>query len=335
MQTDKEVYFNQLSKGELSLSTINLILDHIKKQGLHISPIPPDLVKKNLYGEKITEYLTRLQLYVIGGNPSWEGLLVGFPGKKEELLTKSVGTPYLRKILYPILDLHHRLLHTYPDKRLPCIYFIGDRFTDVFLRKFELLKEVVPNIIVITHDIYECAMNKSLPPKTKKDQRKESWTQMKLSQMMYSKEGLIIPTKARNTTAKFLSYEVPCNEGTENPERLDILGYDEADHGLIAFELKGPGANRVELENLFLQGLEHRNWIEKNKMAVKLLFDGGPRGKRINTRKRVRLMLGFYGEKVPNIFNELRDQAQRDPYTKIDFVKILPKDDKIRISLFE
>jgi hypothetical protein len=189
---------------------------------------------------------------------------------------------------------------------------------------------------VLTHDIYECSKNKHQPPITNKDQRAEAWTQVKLSQKTDSKEGLIIPTKTKNITAKFLSSEIPCNEGTENPERLDILGYDESGHGLIAFELKGPLADRVELENLFLQGLEHRNWIEKNKMAVKLLFDDGPRGKKINTRKRVRLMLGFYGETVPHIFHELRDQAKRrDRHTEIDFVKISPVDGEIRLSLLE
>ena len=293
MQTDREKYFNLLTTNSLSKTTINSVLDHITSLGLSITEIPPSPIKKNEYGEKITDYLTRLHLFVIEGNPSWEGLLVGFPGNVQELSTKSVGTPYLRMILYPILDLHHRLLGIYPEKRFPCIYFVGERFTDVFLRKFELLKEVVPNIIILTHDIFECSKNKSLPPKTKKSERNESWTQMKISQMMNSKEGLIIPTKKKDFKIKFLSSEVPCNEGTENPERLDILGYDESDHSLVAFELKGLVANRVEIENVFLQGIEHRNWLEKNKMAMKLLFDRGPKGKRINTRKRVRLLLGF------------------------------------------
>ena len=92
-----------------------------------------------------------------------------------ELSTISVGTPYLRKILYPILDLHHRL-QTQSGKRYPCIYFVSERFSDVFLRKFELLKEVIPHIIVLTHDIYECSKNKSIPPRTYKDQRTEAWT---------------------------------------------------------------------------------------------------------------------------------------------------------------
>jgi len=159
---------------------------------------------------------------------------------------------------------------------------------------------------------------------------------MKISQMMNSKEGLIFPTKTKNLSIKFLSSEVPCNEGTDNPERLDILGYDESDHGLIAFELKGRVANRVEIENVFLQGIEHRNWVEKNKMAMKLLFDRGPKGKRINTKKRVRLILGFYGENVPHIFNELRKESKRrDSYTEIDFVRITNNDDEISLSLFE
>jgi len=336
MQTDKEIYFKLLTTRSLSSTTINSVIEHITSLGLRKTEVPPSLIKKNEYGEKITDYLTRLHLSVIEGNPSWEGLLVGFPGNVKELSTKSVGTPYLRMILYPVLDLHHRLLGIYPEKRLPCIYFVGERFTDVFLRKFELLKEVVPNIIVITHDIYECSKNKTLPPITRETKRKESWTQMKISQRMNSKEGLVIPTKKKDLSIKFLSSEVPCNEGTENPERLDILGYDQSDHSLIALELKGQSANRVELENLFLQGIEHRNWVEKNKMVVKLLFDGGPKGRRINTRKRVRLLLGFYGEKVPHIFEELRDESKRrDPYTEIDFVRISNKDDGIILSHFE
>jgi hypothetical protein len=107
MQTDKEIYFKLLTTGSLSKTTINSVLDHITCLDLNIAEVPPSLIKKNEYGEKITDHLTRLHLSVIEGNPSWEGLLVGFPGNVMELSTKSVGTPYLRMILYPILDLHH------------------------------------------------------------------------------------------------------------------------------------------------------------------------------------------------------------------------------------
>jgi hypothetical protein len=78
------------------------------------------------------------------------------------------------------------------------------------------------------------------------------------------------------------------------------------------------------------------NWIEKNKMALKLLFDGDPRGKRINTRKRVRLLLGFYGDKVPHIFTELRNESKRrDAYAEIDFVRLSNENDKVQLSWFE
>jgi len=334
MDTDNGKYFKLLSKGELSTDTINLIHDHIRNQGLEVKPIDPIIYRKKEYGEKITEQLTRLNLTFVEGNPSWEGLIVGFPGKIGELSTKSVGTPYLRMILYPILDLHHRLQNEL-GKKLPCIYFIGVRFSDVFLRKFFLLNDVVPHIIVLTNDIYQCSKNKVLPRVTEKPDS-ESWTQMKLSQRMDSQEGLTIPLETKEIRIKFLSSEVPCSEGTEYPERLDILGYDASDHALVAFELKGLRGSRVELENLFLQALEHRNWIEKNKMALKLLFDRGPRGRRINTKKRVRLLLGFYGNKVPHLFNELRLEAiRRDSHLEIDYVCLSNDNNKVLVELFE
>jgi hypothetical protein len=116
---------------------------------------------------------------------------------------------------------------------------------------------------------------------------------------------------------------------------LDILGYDEPDHGLIAFEIKGKATSRMEVENLFLQGIEHRNWLEKNKMAVKLLFDEGLKGK-INTRKRVRLVLGFSEIKVPHIFYELREESKkRDKYTEIDFVRLSNVNDEVQLRWIE
>ncbi|MFC2063710.1 hypothetical protein ACFLXB_01260 [Chloroflexota bacterium] len=326
MGTEKDDYYKLLSKegGLKEQKTIKQSIEHMEKKGFDISPISLDLLKTGVYGKKITEQLTRLPLFLIKGNPSWEGLLVGFPGTVEQLSTKSLTTPYIRMILYPILDLHHRMQSQYEfEKRFPCIHFVGQRFSDVFLRKIELLNEVIPHIIVITHDIFACSLNKKLPL-TEAGPRNESWTQMKLSQQMDSDEGLQIPIALNKTiNIKYLAYEIPCNEGTEDPERLDILGYDKSDRRLIAFELKGPRADRVALENLFLQGMEHRNWIEKNKMAVKLLFDDRLGRRKINSRKRVRLILGFYEKKVPTLFYELREEAKRrDPYTEIYFVRL-------------
>jgi hypothetical protein len=334
MPTEKARYFKHVSEGNLSQKYFNETLDILKKQGMEIKPIPKDLIKKNEFGEKITEQLTRLPLSIVEGNPSWEGLLVGFPGNREDLATQAVGSPYLRMILYPILDLHHRLQNR-TGKRLPCVYFVGERFSCVFLRKFELLQQVVPHIIVLTNDIYQCSTNKTLPKNTEKTVN-ESWTQMKLSHRMASPEGLRIPVSGKDIRIKFLSYEVPCFEGTEDPERLDLLGYDMDDHALVAFEIKGQSAPRVELENLFLQGIEHRNWLEKNRMAVKLLFDGGPRGRRINTKKRVRLLLGFYGDAVPHLFHELREQAElRDPHLEIRFIQLKNELEEVSLQEFE
>lgn len=166
-------------------------------------------------------------------------------------------------------------------------------------------------------------------------ENRESWTQMKLCEKMNTAEGLTIRTEGKASTIKFLSSEVPCSEGTENPERLDILGYEDSDHALIAFELKRMNASRVELENLFLQGMEHSNWLEKNKYAIKLLFDDGPRGKRINERKRVRLLLGFYGAKISHLFEELRKEAvRRDPYLEIRFIRLANRNSEDLVAIF-
>jgi hypothetical protein len=126
MQTDKEAYFKLLSTGNLSKITVDNILEHLQNLGLRHTQVPPDLLKKNKFGEKITEAFTRLHLSVIEGDKSWEGLFVGFPGTVSELSTKSVGTPYLRKILYPILDLHHRLQKRLDKKNFPASILWGN-----------------------------------------------------------------------------------------------------------------------------------------------------------------------------------------------------------------
>ncbi len=92
---------------------------------------------------------------------------------------------------------------------------------------------------------------------------------------------------------------------------------------MLHLKLKGPEASRLESENLFLQGMEHRNWLEKNKMAVKLLFDNGPRGRRINTKKRVRLVLGLFSDHIPQLFIKLKEQAcKEDKYLYVDIVNL-------------
>jgi len=173
-----------------------------------------------------------------------------------------------------------------------------------------------------------------MPTKTA-DKINEYYLQKFLCERMSSKEGMRLPiSSGKSIRVDLISYEVPTVACTLKTERLDILGYDLDDHSLVAFEIKGPDADRPELENLFFQGLEHRNWLERNKMGVKFLFDRDPLGRRINTKKRVRLILGFCDSEIPHLFLELRKQAEReDQYLKIDFVHMF-KNENGDIELF-
>ena len=322
LQLSKENYRRALKKGNIvPLSAVNALLCIIK-QHMEIEPLPKELSISKKWGNKITDTLTKLEIYIARGDRSWEGLVVGFPGTKEQLSTESVGTPYIREILYPMLDLHRRIQKS-EGRRMPCLYLLGERFRDVFLRKFNLLDAVTPHVVVLTNDLLKNLQSSSKKVSPKHSKITEAWIQDFLCRRMMASKGLKIPVNKGSITTGFISYEVPTFEGTQNPERLDILGYDKKDNSLIAFEIKGPDCGRVQLENLFLQGMEHRNWLEENKMAVKFMFEG-PKGKAINTKKRVRLMLGFCGNSVPSLFFELKKQAMRkDPYLKIDFCRLI------------
>jgi hypothetical protein len=324
MKLKKGEYFSALSEGKLDMKPVEDLLAGLKSH-LTVEDVPPELLRQTKSQARITEELTRLPVYVARGLKSWGGLVIPFPGSTQQLTTEIVGTPYLRRILYPILDLHRRIIDHYRE-RLPCIYLLGIRFPDVFLRKFRLLASVTPHVIVITSDL----LNKAKSLKAEKesevlpklpDKVNEAWVQAWLCrEMMEKPNGLKVPAENGDVQLCYLGREFPASEGTTQPERLDILGFDKADHSLAVFEIKGPAASRVDLENLFLQGLEHQKWLELNKMAVKFAIEG-PRGRHINTKKRVRLILGFFQEEVPDLFWELRHQALRyDRYLKIDFV---------------
>jgi hypothetical protein len=320
---EKDKYFKALSsKNVLDRKPVNSVLKKLNSN-LTLTPVPPQILKQSAGQSKITEELTRLPIFVATGKRSWNGLVVAFPGSKRQLTTEIVGTPYLRRILYPILDLHHRLI-VYYNEPMPCIYLLGSRFPDVILRKFKLLESLTPHIIILTSDLLTSSnqlndnidLDMDFPTKVN-----ESWVQTWLCREMSKSGGLNVPVGNNDSHLGLLGKEMPTSEGTTQPERLDILGYDKLDHSLVAFEIKGPDCSRIELENLFLQGLEHQKWLEKNKMSIKYAFDG-PRGRRINTRKRVRLLLGFFQEDVPKRFWELRNQALRyDKYLQIDFVQ--------------
>jgi hypothetical protein len=311
-------YYQSLPR--LSEATINQLLDVLREKHLRIEQLPSECLSGAAYGSKITQELMRLRLYVARGLRSWSGLVICFPGNKEELTTGFVGTPYLRRILHPMLDLFLRLRSAGAED-LQCVYILGERFPDVFLRKFKLLEQVIPHVIVLTGDILKFRKATAIPPIPKS--KNEAWAQTTLCRAMENPAGLAVPYRGLQARLGYISTELPTGEGTRNPERLDILAYDKKDRSLVAIEIKGPRANRVEIENLFLQGLEHRNWLERNKMAVKLMFDG-VRGRRINTRKRVRLLLACFEDRIPPLFNDLREKAMRkDRHLGIDFGRLV------------
>ncbi len=315
---DKEAYRGALRDGTLSRESLKELRAFIEDNKMRVEKVPKELFGKN----GVNRILTRLELSICYGKQSWEGLIIGFPGTRQELSTEYVGTPYLRLILYPILELYGRLRQQ-SARAMPCLYLLGEQFNDVFLRKFSFFKSLIPHVVVLTGDLRKYALH-SAAPTDKAKKINEYYIQKSLCEQMLSDNGLILPVNNdKSIKAGLISHEVPTVAGTTNPERLDILGYDLQDNSLIAFELKGPQAGRIELENLFFQGMEHRNWLEENKMAVKFVFDG-PNGKKINTRKRAKLVLGFCGDKVPPLFIDLKTQAlKRDRHLQIEFCRFL------------
>ena len=327
-------YYTLLIENELTITPIDRILSHVRKY-LSVKPLDKELLTPMADNGKIAKQLTWLPLYAVTGHKSWSGLMICFPGKKENLRTENVGTPYVRSILYPILELHRRLQQHEHSKML-CIYVIGDAFPDVLLRKFKLLESTGADVIVLTSNLLKLTNRKDyLTEKSTAATHREDYVQKALCTMMAKPEGLCILTREGIKRIGYISHELRTSEGTQHPEKLDILGCDLDDKSLVAFEIKGRVANRVELENLFLQGLEHRNWLEVNKRSVKLMFEG-PKGSEINSKKRVRLILGFFGDDVPHLFNEFRTRKEdSDRYLKIDFVKLsIDKDCQVLTSVF-
>jgi len=323
---NKGSYLSILNDGNrLDMKPINDLLEGVSEH-LILGPVPKEILQASKEQSKITEELTRLSIFVARGHKSWGGIVVGFPGSHKQITTEIVGTPYLRRILYPILDLHRRVNYHYRE-RLPALYLLGARFPDVFLRKFRLLASVTPHVVVITSDLLSKVRSLKAESIAVKlpgfpNRVNETWVQSWLCREMMQPKGLGIPVRDGIIQLGYLGREIPTGEGTTQPERLDILGVDMSNHSLVAFELKGPSCKRVELENLFLQGLEHRQWLELNKMAIKFVLEG-PNGKLINTRKRVRLALGIFEDKVPAMYWRLRRQALRnDRYLDIDFVQL-------------
>ena len=265
------------------------------------------------------EYLKGLYLAKCKGSKSWQGLVVGFPGSGGQLATAAVGTPYIRKILYPILRLYEEAKKDIKGSA-PCLYLLGTSFSEVWLRKFRFFQYMVPNVIVLPDGL----KNSPLPREIKRKNgfpraESESDYQNRLTERMRRKSGLTITLSSGESMAlSFLGREVPTGEGTKNPERLDLLAYDSRDNSLVAFEIKGPKASQVEKENLFFQGMEHRDWLEKNKMGIKFAFDKGPKGRRINTKKRVKLVLGCFDDELLDQLRKYEKKLRRDKRLKVE-----------------
>jgi len=326
---EKQKYFTMLSEGTLNTTKIDRIWRYMIKNSCRNSAIPiskaneeSEEIKKLIRDSKTQGFMLPLQIY--RGNKDWQGLVVGFPGTKDDLRTENVGTPQLRLVLYPILEICKQLNED-NNGNMPCLYLIGAHFNDVFLRKFEFLKALVQHAIILTEDLLNCSetkqVNSSVRKEYEKDIKNERYYQISLIDQMKTKGWIDVPIdENENIRLGYISHEVPTVEGTEEPERLDILGYDIDDKSLVAFEIKGPKAQKRQLKNLFFQGLEHRDWLERNKMAVKFLFRGKG-GENINTKKRVKLVLGFCHGEVPDLFYDLRrSKVRKDPdYLKIAF----------------
>ena len=322
----KENYNASLRDGKLTDKYVKEILGVFEKP-LRYKELEAQ-EKKSL---NISKHLARFPLYIISGNKSWQGLAIGFPGNTADLTTGNVGTPFLRMLLYPILEAFQAVSEKYFNGNANCLYFMGVRFPDVFLRKFTLISATIPHLIILTNDLAK-TIRLDIPKiiGTRKNEHSESYLQANLCSLMHEDE-LVIPDGRKPFKIKHISYEVQTVEGTEKPERLDILGYDVEDGSLVAFEIKGECGDN-EFNNLFTQGMEHRNWLEENKMAIKLITEGS-NGSKIDTTKRVKLVLGACRETVPSIFRQLKEAAlKKDKYMQISFVQIIKENGKVRLN---
>jgi len=190
---------------------------------------------------------------------------------EEGFINEKRGNPVFTEdpISYPYSP---KKVGSYYSRPMRCLYVTRERFNDIFLRKFSLFGSLLPRGIVFSEDLRRWADRKEghTPDGTKGITRNENDLQKYLCCQMKSKAALRLPAGSNNDRSfrvRLLSCEVPTVFGTLRTEILDIPGYDLDDHSLVALEIKGPDANRSERENLFSQGMEHRNLLEKNKMA--------------------------------------------------------------------
>jgi len=207
---NKTSYARSLKDGDLSYKALIELNKFIKDRRMHVKPFSEELLKKF----NVTKNLRRHELSICYGNRSWEGLIIGFPGSRRELSSENVETPYLRMILYPILDLFSKLCQQSP-RPMPCLYLLGERFNDVFLRKFSFFKSLVAHVIVLTDDLRNCGKRAYQVPTEEASKIGEYFLQ--------TDKGLnLLISGDKSIRAGFISYEVPTVATTTNPERLDV-----------------------------------------------------------------------------------------------------------------
>ncbi len=88
--SEKENYARDLSKGTLDNKSVNNLLEFMKSKGMVVEKLPVEILRK-------IGFRLNINFFECRGYRSWEGLVVTFPGKREDLTTRNVGTPFLRK----------------------------------------------------------------------------------------------------------------------------------------------------------------------------------------------------------------------------------------------
>lgn len=135
---EKEIYRGALNRGTLSYESLNQLLAFFEDKKMCLENVPKQYLKQM----GVSSLLNRLELRVCYGKRSWKGLIIGFPGNRDELSTKYVGTPYLRVILYPILDLYIKLQQQ-SAKPMPCRNFISQWIENLICSHIPILQDLL------------------------------------------------------------------------------------------------------------------------------------------------------------------------------------------------
>ena len=115
----KEDYYSRLARGDLSKTALEAIGSLVRDK-LFVQTVDERLLLRSPSQQALPSQVRHLLLQVASRARNWNGLVVGFPGTSKDLSTSHVGTPFLRMVLYPILELHARV-HNPPEKSQPSV----------------------------------------------------------------------------------------------------------------------------------------------------------------------------------------------------------------------